>query len=43
MGYVAELRTAIGATIPSLVKMLADGPAGEAAASALVKLAMHGA
>jgi hypothetical protein len=45
MGYVAELRAALGATIPSLVKLLADGDSEtrEAAASALAKLAVHGA
>jgi hypothetical protein len=45
MGYPAELRTAIGGTIPSLVKLLAGGDSKtrEAAASVLAKLAVHGA
>jgi len=44
MVYVADLRTVIGGTIPSLLKLLADGDSKtrEAAASALAKLAVHG-
>lgn len=40
-----ELRTVIGSTIPSLVKLLADKDYGTrgAVASALVNLAVHGA
>jgi HEAT repeat protein len=45
MGYIANLRAALGATIPSFVNLLADGDSKtrEAAASALAKLAVHGA
>jgi HEAT repeat protein len=44
MGYAAELHTIIGATIPSLVKLLTDRDykTREAVASALGKLAVHG-
>jgi hypothetical protein len=44
-GCAAELRTVIGATILSLVKLLADGDykTREAVGSALAKLSVHGA
>jgi hypothetical protein len=45
MGYVAEFRAVIGATIPSIVKVLADrdSKTREAIVWALAKMAKHSA